>query len=71
MRSFNACIKVKQERSIHMKLELGIGQGTQTVEIPDNNVLDVLTPNPVDYDLMGEDEVRRALQPRDSPVIER
>ena len=53
-----------------MKLELGIGQGTQTVEIPDNNILDVLTPNPVEYDLMGEDEVRRALaDPIGSPRL--
>ena len=44
-----------------MKIELGIGQGTQPVEIADENVIDVLTPNPVEYDLMGEDEVRRAL----------
>ncbi len=53
-----------------MKLELGIGQGTQTVEIPDSNVLDVLTPNPVEYDLMGEEEVRRALaDPIGSPRL--
>ncbi|HAJ74105.1 MAG TPA: transcriptional regulator, partial [Lachnospiraceae bacterium] len=44
-----------------MKIELGIGQRTQAVEIADENIIDVLTPNPVKYDLMGEDEVKRAL----------
>lgn len=44
-----------------MKIELGIGTMTQAVEIPDADLLDVLTPNKVEYDLMGEEEVRRAL----------
>ena len=53
-----------------MNLELGIGQGTQFVDIPDDNIIDVLTPNPVEYDLMGEDEVRRALaEPIGSPRL--
>lgn len=45
-----------------MKLELGIGQRTQSVEIEDRNLIDVLTPNPVKYDRMGEEEVRYALE---------
>lgn len=45
-----------------MKLELGIGNGTQMVEIPDENLLSVLLPNAVSYELTGEAEVRRALQ---------
>ena len=45
-----------------MKLELGIGNRTETVEVPDQNLLAVLTPNPVKVDLMGEPEVKRALE---------
>ncbi len=44
-----------------MKIELGIGKGTQAVEIPDKNLLGVLMPNKVEYGLTGEAEVRRAL----------
>ncbi len=44
-----------------MKLELGIGQRTQPLEIKDENVLDVLMSNPVSHERMGEDEVRYAL----------
>ncbi len=53
-----------------MKIELGIGSGTQEVQIPDENVLAVLTPNEVSVDLMGEEEVRRALaNPIGSPAL--
>lgn len=53
-----------------MKLELGFGPGVQTVEVPDENVRDILTPNPVTYELTGEAEVRRALeQPIGSPRL--
>ena len=45
-----------------MKLELGYGPGVQTVEVKDSNVRDILTPNPVTFDLTGEAEVRRALE---------
>jgi nickel-dependent lactate racemase len=45
-----------------MKLELGIGQRTESVEIPDQNLTDVLTPNPMQYERMGEEEVRYALE---------
>ena len=36
-----------------MKLELGYGQGVQTVEVPDQNLLGVLEPNPVPAGLTG------------------
>ena len=45
-----------------MRIELGIGAGKQAVSIPDENVLGVLTPNDVTYDLTQEAEVRRALE---------
>ena len=44
-----------------MQLELGIGAGVQTLNVPDENLLKVLLPNPVERDLIGEAEVRRAL----------
>ena len=44
-----------------MKLELGLGAGSQTVEIPDACVQQVLEPNQVARGLTGEAEVRRAL----------
>ena len=53
-----------------MKVEVGIGTSTQAVEIPDANLMDILTPNEVKYDLMGEDEVKRALaNPIGSPRL--
>lgn len=53
-----------------MKLELGFGPGVQTVEIPEGNIRQILTPNPVTYELTGEAEVRRALeQPIGSPRL--
>ena len=44
-----------------MRIELGFGAGTQTVEVPDRCVRQVLEPNPVPRGLTGEAEVRRAL----------
>ena len=44
-----------------MKIELGIGSGIQAVEVADKNLIGILTPNEVVYDLTGEEEVRRAL----------
>ena len=44
-----------------MRYELGFGQGVQTVEIDERHVLNVLLPNPIQKDLTGEAEVRRAL----------
>ena len=45
-----------------MKIELGIGKRTDTLTVNDNNLIAVLTPNKVEYDLTGEAEVRRALR---------
>ena len=44
-----------------MKLEFGFGSGIQAVELPEENLLGVLTANAVEYDLTGEAEVERAL----------
>lgn len=44
-----------------MKLELGIGNRTQPVDIPDGCLQRVLLPNEVVRELTGEAEVRRAL----------
>jgi nickel-dependent lactate racemase len=44
-----------------MKQEFGFGNCTQTVDIPQRNLLGVLLPNPVERGLTGEAEVRRAL----------
>ena len=44
-----------------MRIEVGFGTGTQAVEVPDGNLMGVLAPNPVQHDLEGVDEVRRAL----------
>lgn len=53
-----------------MKLKLGYGNGVQVVEVPDANLRHILMPNPVTYDLTGEEEVRRALeQPIGSPKL--
>ncbi len=54
-----------------MKLEFGFGKGTQTVELPEANLLGVLTANTVEYDLTGEAEVERALaEPIGAPRLE-
>jgi nickel-dependent lactate racemase len=45
-----------------MKLEFGIGNSVQFVELPKENLLDILTPNVVEISLTGEAEVKRALQ---------
>lgn len=53
-----------------MKLEFGLGTGTQTVDVPDKNLLGVLRANEVELGLTGEDEVRRALAgPIGSPKL--
>ena len=44
-----------------MKLEIGIGNRTQDVQVDDQQLLQVLTPNDVAFDLTGEAEVKRAL----------
>lgn len=53
-----------------MKLELGFGQGTQPLEVPDQNVMGVLEPNPVPAGLTGTAEVTRALaEPIGAPPL--
>ena len=53
-----------------MKLELGFGQGTQPLEVPDQNVMGVLEPNPVPTGLTGTVEVARALaEPIGAPLL--
>ena len=53
-----------------MKLELGFGQGTQTLEVPDQNVMGVLEPNAVPAGLTGTAEVARALaEPIGAPLL--
>ena len=53
-----------------MELEFGYGHGTQTVQVPDANLLDVLRPNPVPSTLSEIQEIRRALaHPIESPPL--
>ena len=44
-----------------MILEFGYGTGVQTVELPEKNLLDVLTSNPVAHARRGMDAVAHAL----------
>jgi len=44
-----------------MKLELGIGNRLQSLEVPDSSLQQILLPNDVARGLTGEAEVRRAL----------
>lgn len=48
-----------------MKIELGFGYGVQTVDIPDKNVMEVMTANPLPHERHGAEAVRYAL---DNPV---
>lgn len=53
-----------------MITELGIGTRTQKVEIPDQNLQEILLPNQVEIGLRGEEEVRRALrEPVGTPCL--
>lgn len=45
-----------------MKLEFGFGTGKQTVEVPEQNLLGVLTPNQVQYTHTGEAAIKYALE---------
>ena len=45
-----------------MKLEFGYGNGTQTVEIPERNLLACLVSNPMEHRLTGEAAVRYGLE---------
>ena len=48
-----------------MIVEFGYGAGVQTVDIPDENLIDVLVSNPMKHERRGADAVRFAL---DNPV---
>ena len=43
------------------QIEFGFGTSIQKVEVPEENLLGILEPNEVDIDLVGEEEIRRAL----------
>ena len=43
-----------------MRIDIGYGNGTQTLDIPDARVLDVLYPNRVENTLRGEAEAEDA-----------
>ena len=45
-----------------MKLEFGYGKGLQTVEVPEKNLMAVLTSNPMTHERTGEGAVVHALQ---------
>lgn len=45
-----------------MKLEFGIGTRTETVEVPDQNLLEVLAPNEVEVQRRGVEAVEYALE---------
>lgn len=44
-----------------MRLEFGFGNGTQRVDVPDENLIGVLTPNQVPLEATGTEAVRQAL----------
>lgn len=53
-----------------MKLEFGYGKGVQTVEIPEKNLLAVLTSNPIKHERVGTQAVAYALEhPIGSPKL--
>lgn len=45
-----------------MKLEFGYGEGVQTVEVPDKNLMAVLMANETDHERRGQDAVNYALE---------
>lgn len=53
-----------------MKLEFGYGQGVQTVEVNEKNLIDVLVSNPMEHERRGQDAVRFSLMhPVGSPRL--
>ena len=53
-----------------MKLEFGYGKTVQTVEVPEKNLMAVLTANPMDHERRGAEAVRWALEhPIGSPRL--
>ena len=54
-----------------MKLEFGYGKGIQAVEVPEKNLLAVLTANPMEHAHRGEATVRHAMaNPIGTPKLE-
>jgi len=51
-----------------MKIDFGFGNGIQSVQVPDKNLLGVLGANTVEIGLSGEEEVRRAVE---NPIASR
>ena len=45
-----------------MKLEFGYGKGIQTVDVPDKNLMAVLTSNEIEHERRGSDAVDYALE---------
>ena len=45
-----------------MKLEFGYGNGVETAEVPEKNLLAVLQSNPAEHPRRGEAAVRYALE---------
>jgi len=45
-----------------MKIELNYGKGKAGVSVPDENIREILSPNSVELELTGIDEVNRALE---------
>jgi hypothetical protein len=45
-----------------MKIDFGYGKEIQTVDVPDENLVDVLMSNPVEHERRGADAVRYALE---------
>lgn len=53
-----------------MKLDFGYGKGVQTVEVPDHNLLTVLTANEIKHERRGSDAIDYALDnPIGSPAL--
>jgi len=53
-----------------MILSFGYGNGTQTVSVPDHNLLHILRANPIEHGLHGEEAVHYALEhPIGAPVL--
>ena len=55
-----------------MNLEFGYGNSTQTVEIPDKNLIDILVSNEMEHAFKGQEAVRKALaSPIGAPTLDK
>ncbi|HIV17464.1 MAG TPA: nickel-dependent lactate racemase [Candidatus Alectryocaccobium stercorigallinarum] len=53
-----------------MKIEFGYGNGVQTVDVPEKNLIDILVSNPMEHKRRGKDAVDHALaNPIGSPKL--